>query len=189
MSAGEPPPRPSPSPSPSLRAPTTRPSVRSAARNPWLWATAGVAVIAIACGLWGLHERSNADDARSIASTNCSSRSAPTTSTRPPSTPTNPGYYARTPSAIPAASSSRSLHLPYGHADRRRCAVTQPGRRCRWHRGPAWRHMSRPAASPWRAIIRARADLLILRTARAVDRWSGAARSSRSGADGRTRRR
>jgi len=35
-----------------------------AKRNPWLWATIGVAVIAVALGIWGLHERSNADDAK-----------------------------------------------------------------------------------------------------------------------------
>src|SRR5881398_3355976 len=37
---------------------------RSAWHNPWLWATVGVAVVAIALGIWGLHERSNADDAK-----------------------------------------------------------------------------------------------------------------------------
>ena len=36
----------------------------SGARNPWLWATIVVAVLAIALGIWGLHERSNADDAK-----------------------------------------------------------------------------------------------------------------------------
>ena len=33
-------------------------------RNPWLWATAGLAVVAIGLGVWALHERSNADDAK-----------------------------------------------------------------------------------------------------------------------------
>jgi hypothetical protein len=57
MSATDPPPE---APSADSAAERT-----SAARNPWLWATAGVAVIAIALGIWGLHERSNADDAKS----------------------------------------------------------------------------------------------------------------------------
>jgi chromosome segregation ATPase len=38
---------------------------RSAARNPWLWATAVVAVIAIVFGALALNERSKADDAKS----------------------------------------------------------------------------------------------------------------------------
>jgi septal ring-binding cell division protein DamX len=37
---------------------------KSAWHNPWLWATVGVAVVAIALGVWGLNERSNADDAK-----------------------------------------------------------------------------------------------------------------------------
>jgi anti-sigma factor RsiW len=59
MSATGPPPPPSPEPAGVEAAPE-----RSAARNPWLWATAGVAVLAIAFGIWGLHERSNASDAK-----------------------------------------------------------------------------------------------------------------------------
>jgi uncharacterized protein HemX len=39
------------------------PEERPAKRSPWLWATIGVAVIAIALGAWGLHERSKANDA------------------------------------------------------------------------------------------------------------------------------
>ena len=33
-------------------------------RNPWLWATAGLVVVAIGLGAWALNERSNADDAK-----------------------------------------------------------------------------------------------------------------------------
>ena len=36
----------------------------AAARNPWLWATAVVAVLAIALGVWALSERSDANDAK-----------------------------------------------------------------------------------------------------------------------------
>ena len=58
------------SPAPA-RAPSEPPSAddaperTSAARNPWLWATAAVAVVAIALGVWALNERSNANDAKS----------------------------------------------------------------------------------------------------------------------------
>ena len=53
----------------------------SAAHNPWLWATAAVAVIAIALGVWGLNERSNADDAKSDLQRR---RSRPRRRRRPP---------------------------------------------------------------------------------------------------------
>src|SRR3954452_23842623 len=56
MSATGPPPSPSPKPASVETAPE-----RTASRNPWLWATAGVAILAIALGIWGLHERSNAN--------------------------------------------------------------------------------------------------------------------------------
>jgi hypothetical protein len=49
MSATGPPPSRSPDPASVETAPE-----RTAARNPWLWATAGVALLAIAFGLWGL---------------------------------------------------------------------------------------------------------------------------------------
>src|SRR6185436_11983530 len=35
-----------------------------ATRNPWLWATVVLAVAVVALGVWGLHERSNANDAK-----------------------------------------------------------------------------------------------------------------------------
>ena len=44
--------------------PGAPPEERSAKRSPWLWATIGLAVVAVALGLWGLHERSNAGDAK-----------------------------------------------------------------------------------------------------------------------------
>ena len=58
MSASDPPPPPEPS------KPDDAPDRKSAWHNPWLWATVGVAVVAIALGIWGLNERSNADDAK-----------------------------------------------------------------------------------------------------------------------------
>jgi hypothetical protein len=58
------PPPPEPPP-PEAASADKAPEHKSATRNPWLWATAGVAVLAIALGIWALNERSNADDAKS----------------------------------------------------------------------------------------------------------------------------
>ena len=58
-----PPPQPEPPSEPASA--DAAPEGRSASRNPWLWATAAVAVVAIALAVWGLHERSNAEDAKS----------------------------------------------------------------------------------------------------------------------------
>ena len=44
--------------------PPPEPERKSAAHNPLLWATAIVAVIAVALGVWALSERSKADDAK-----------------------------------------------------------------------------------------------------------------------------
>ena len=75
MSATGPPPSPSPE-----HAGVEKPPERTAARNPWLWATAGVAVLAIAFGIWGLHERSNANDAKAdLHAQEKPAASAPTT--------------------------------------------------------------------------------------------------------------
>lgn len=61
--------------------PERPPEHRSAARNPWLWATAGVAVIAIALGVWALIERSNADDAKADLAAHEQKAAAPATTT------------------------------------------------------------------------------------------------------------
>ena len=61
----EPGPDPEPAPAPEAAGADKAPEGTSAARNPWLWATIGVAVLAIGLGIWALHERSNADDAKS----------------------------------------------------------------------------------------------------------------------------
>jgi uncharacterized protein HemX len=64
MSASDPPPAPDSPPATEPSGPAPASGDRRAKRNPWLWATIGVAVIAVALGIWGLHERSNADDAK-----------------------------------------------------------------------------------------------------------------------------
>ena len=61
----------------------------STARNPWLWATAAVAVLAIALGVLALNERSNADDAKAdLASQQGQTATTPTVP--PPSTQETP---------------------------------------------------------------------------------------------------
>jgi hypothetical protein len=60
---------------------------RSRARNPWLWATVGVAVMAIALFVWALNERSNADDAKSDLQ---AEQQKPTTTTTQAQTETQP---------------------------------------------------------------------------------------------------
>ena len=64
------------------------PERTSAARNPWRWATAGVAVLAIAFGIWALNERSNANDAK--ADLQAQEAKAASATQQPSETPTRP---------------------------------------------------------------------------------------------------
>src|SRR3954468_3518154 len=57
------------------------PAQRSAKRSPWRWATAGVAVVAIALGVWGLNERSNATEAKADLQAESAPSAAPATTT------------------------------------------------------------------------------------------------------------
>jgi hypothetical protein len=68
-----------PSPAPNAPEPDGSAEHRSAARNPWLWATAGLVVIAIALAVWALTERSNADDAKADLAAQEQKTAAPTT--------------------------------------------------------------------------------------------------------------
>ena len=58
---------------------------RSRARNPWLWATA---VVAIALGAWALNERSNADDAKADLQAEQQKPTTTTTQAQPETQPT-----------------------------------------------------------------------------------------------------
>src|SRR4051794_40507417 len=73
-------------PTPGPEAPKRRPSIW---HNPWLWGTAGLIVVAIALGIWGAHEKSNADDAKSdLAAQHTATPTPAATQPQPTAAPT-----------------------------------------------------------------------------------------------------
>src|SRR4051794_13614675 len=98
MSATDPP----PATEPSDDGPAPAPEEGPAKRSPWLWATLGPAVVAIALGIWALNKRSNATDAKADLA-------AERTQTTPPATSTEGTKQEQTGTATtPAASETQT---------------------------------------------------------------------------------
>ena len=59
------------------------PHRRSIWHNPWLWLTAGLAVVAIGLGVWGAREQSKADDAKAALAAQEVAKATPTPTPTP----------------------------------------------------------------------------------------------------------